>query len=90
MYNFPTSTRILIPDQQPDEKPNMKRELSQRTVKSANVNNVPGNINSMISRTDREDNITKCRRAPNSRDYKSFTFQDILNETTTPYKKESR
>ena len=62
--------------------------MSQRVIQSANPNNKPGNFNSMISRTDREDNITKCRRAPNNRVYKSFTFQDSLNETAQPYRRE--
>ncbi len=58
--------------------------MSQRLVKSANPNNKPGNINFLISRTDREEVITKCRRAPNNKVYKSFTFQNMVNEAEPP------
>lgn len=32
----------------------------------------PGNINNLLMKTDKEDSITKCRKTPNQRVYKSI------------------
>lgn len=59
---------IYINNQPEDENPLTRR------VFSASRPAAPGNIQTLLSKTDNEEVITKCRKTPNSKVYKSIDF----------------
>ena len=49
-----------------------------------------GSFTSLINKTSRDENITSCRKVPNSKVYNSFNVGEIGREPSTPYRRETK
>lgn len=67
-----------------------RSESAKRLYGSRNQLVNPGNLSSMIHRTDKEEIITKCRKQTNPRMYQSFSFRNNEDFNTYNIPKEKR
>jgi hypothetical protein len=61
--------------------------IRSQSVKNYNSNKTnPGNINSLIYKSNNEDSVFKSKRTTNPKVYQSFSFSEATNENE-PYRR---